>query len=435
MGVPKDFEVAVIGGGIGGLSVAVGLLRAGVPVQVFEAACKFSEIGAGVSFGKNARNALAKLGLQEEIDQHLTTIPSGLWFEWRNGQGQGQELIGATHAYPIANSTAHRAHFLNALVKHIPKSISHFGKRLVSIEKLAGLERKDIRLHFEDGSSHDTDIVIGYDGIHSKVREHLQSAKRISNTDSGDSKLQWSGSWAWRGMIPTEKFLERVPTKMGEHYSKTPQMFLGKDKHLLIYPIDHFRSINVVAFATDRSKWPERPKLKEGEPWTQKSSQEELVAKYSDWADDILNILKCIEEPSKWAIHELNPTLDTFVDGKICIAGDAAHAGTPHQGALAGQAIEDALFLTWLLSQPSVKRANLADALQVYDSVRRPRANKVITSSFEAGEIYQFALDRTGSDFVKLKEELESRYEWLWEHDHEEDFARARQEMKSRGMI
>ncbi|KAG8730433.1 hypothetical protein FRC11_006717, partial [Ceratobasidium sp. 423] len=421
MEVPKDFEVAIIGGGIGGLSAAIGLLRAGVPVQVFEAACQFSEIGAGLSVGKNARNALAKLGLQKEFDEQAT-IPSGIWFEWRNGQGQGQELIATTHCHPVGNSSVHRASFLDAMVKHVPKSISHFGKRLVSIEKLAHNTGKNIRLHFQDGSSHDTDLVIGYDGIHSKVREHLESAKRIANTKSGASELQWSGSWAWRGLIPTDKFLKSVPTKLGEHYSKTPQMFLGKDRHILIFPINEFRTINIVAFVTDRSQWPERPKLKEGEPWTQKSTQEELVAQFPGWANDIVNILKCIEEPMKWALHELNPTLDTYVDGTICIAGDAAHGGTPHQGALAGQAIEDALFLTWLLSQPSVKRANLADALQVYDSVRRPRANKIVETSSEAGDIYEFALDRTGSDFSKLRHELESRYEWIWEHDHEEDF-------------
>ncbi|CUA72773.1 hypothetical protein RSOLAG22IIIB_05032 [Rhizoctonia solani] len=317
------------------------------------------------------------------------------------------------------------------MVKHVPKSISHFGKRLVSIEKLAHSAGKNVRLHFEDGSSHDTDLVISYDGIHSKVREHLAGV----NTESGASKLRWSGSWAWRGMIPTDNFLKGVPSKLGEHYSKTPQMFIGKDRHILIFPINNFRTINVVAFATDRSQWPERAKLKEREPWTQKSTTEEMISQFPGWADDIVNILKCIEAPSKWALHELSPGLDTFVDGTICIAGDAAHAGTPHQGALAGQAIEDALFLTWLLSQPSVQRANLADALQVYDLVRRPRANKVVETSFEAGEIYEFAPKSIGPDFAQLQRELESRYEWIWEHDHEEDFAQARREMKSRGLI
>ncbi|CAE6377744.1 unnamed protein product [Rhizoctonia solani] len=435
MGVSKDFEVSIIGGGIGGLSAAIGLLRAGIPVQVFEAACQFSEIGAGVSFGTNARNALAKLGLQQDFEEQLTTVPSGIWFEWRNGQGPDQELIATTYSNPHGNSSVHRADFLDIMVKHVPQSISHFGKRLVSIEKLTYEGGKNVRLHFQDGSSHDTDLVIGYDGIHSKVREYLQSVKPIANTESGDSKLQWSGSWAWRGMIPINKFLKGVPTKMGEHYSRIPQMFLGKDRHILIFPINQYRTINVVAFSTDRSQCPERPKLKEGEPWTQKSTREEMIAQFSGWADDIIDILKCIDEPTKWALHELNPTLNTYVDRTVCIAGDAAHAGTPHQGALAGQAIEDALFLTWLLSQPSIKRANLADALQVYDSVRRPRANKVTKTSFEAGEIYEFALERTGSDFSKLREELESRYNWIWEHDYEEDFVKGREEMKSRGLM
>ncbi|CAE7112512.1 unnamed protein product [Rhizoctonia solani] len=431
MGVSKDFEVSIIGGGIGGLSAAIGLARTGIPVQVFEAARQFSEIGAGVSFGKNSINALAMLGLQKEFEEQVTTIPCDIWFEWRT---QAQELITTTY-HPGGNCSVHRAQFLDAMVKHIPKSVSHFGKRLVTIEKLARSGGKNLRLHFEDGSSHDTDLVIGYDGIHSKVREYLGGVKRIANTESGASQLEWSGSWAWRGMIPTDKFLQSVPTKLGEHYSKTPQMFLGKDRHILIFPINNFRTINLVAFSTDRSGWPKRPKLKEGESWTQKSTKEEMLSQFSGWPDDLINILKCIDEPSKWAIHELNPTLETFVNGTVCIAGDAAHAGTPHQGALAGQAIEDALFLTWLLSHPSVKRANLADALQVYDSIRRPRANKIVETSFEAGEIYEFALEGIASDVAKLRHELETRYEWIWEHNHEEDFAKATQEMKSRGLI
>lgn len=80
---------------------------------------------------------------------------------------------------------------------------------------------------------------------------------------------------------------------------------------------------------------------------------------------------------------------------------------------MAGQAIEDALFLTRLLSHPSINSSNLAEALRVYDHVRLPRANKVLESSLEAGDVYEFA-GHPGDDEAKLKQELETRFDWIW---------------------
>jgi salicylate hydroxylase len=81
---------------------------------------------------------------------------------------------------------------------------------------------------------------------------------------------------------------------------------------------------------------------------------------------------------------------------------------------MAGQAIEDALFLTRLLSYNGVNLSNVHDALQVYNQIRLPRANKVLESSLEAGDVYEF-YGPQGSDEAKLKQELESRFKWIWE--------------------
>lgn len=80
---------------------------------------------------------------------------------------------------------------------------------------------------------------------------------------------------------------------------------------------------------------------------------------------------------------------------------------------MAGQAIEDALFLTRLLSHPGVNASNVRQALQVYDLIRLPRANKVLESSLEAGDVYEFA-GHPGNDDAKLKQELETRFDWIW---------------------
>lgn len=404
MTASKDYHVSIIGGGIGGISAAIGLKRAGVPVDLFEAASQYGEIGAGISFGFNSRTALEKLGLGEEFRQQATTVDSGIWFEWRDGEGEKQDLIGTTYTKPYGNSSVHRAKFLDSMVKHIDEKMSHFGKRLTKIEQIQQPAERLQRLHFDDGSTFDTDVVIGYDGIHSKVRKHVIGR---------DAKLQWSGTWAYRGLIPTKQFIEAVGQEKGEFYAKTPQMFLGKDTHVLIFPIDQHETVNLVAFSTDRSKWPQRPDLAEGEPWTQPSTQEEMISHFSGWGKDIIAMFKCMEKPSKWALHQIMPTLETYVNGTVCIAGDAAHGGTPHQGALAGQAMEDAVFLSWLLSQTGVKRDNLEQVLTVYDSVRRPRANKVLETSLEAGDVYEFA-SQHGDDRKKIAHDVENRMDWIW---------------------
>lgn len=140
------------------------------------------------------------------------------------------------------------------MVKHVPKDISHFGKRLIKIEDLPKDSSHRYKLHFEDETTHDTDVVLGCDGIHSKVRDHIN----VSNSQN-PAALQWSGTWAYRGLIPTQKFKNAVGGEKGEYYAKTPQMFVGKDRHILIFPIDKFETVNAVAFTTDRSQWPKRP--------------------------------------------------------------------------------------------------------------------------------------------------------------------------------
>jgi salicylate hydroxylase len=142
-----------------------------------------------------------------------------------------------------------------------------------------------------------------------------------------------------------------------------------------------------------------------------------MISHFKGWGKDMISILECIEKPSKWALHQLIPTLDSYVKGNIAVTGDAAHGGTPHQGAMAGQAIEDALFLSRLLSHPSVNASNVDQALQVYNQIRLPRANRVLQSSLEAGDVYELAGEAGFDQQVeaRLKENLDSRFSWIWE--------------------
>jgi len=110
----------------------------------------------------------------------------------------------------------------------------------------------------------------------------------------------------------------------------------------------------------------------------------------------------------------------TYYNGLLCLLGDSAHATTPHQASGAGQCIEDALVLSHILG--NVKDAKqLPMAFQAYDAIRRPRGQKVVRTSQEAGQLYSFNHPEAGEDMDKIVANLRQRFLWIWEHDLEKD--------------
>jgi salicylate hydroxylase len=122
-----------------------------------------------------------------------------------------------------------------------------------------------------------------------------------------------------------------------------------------------------------------------------------------------------MEKPDLWALFDHLPA-PTYYKGRLCLVGDSAHASTPHQGAGAGQAIEDAFILSSLLAEPDApKKIDLI--FKAYDAVRRPRSQMVVTTSSEVSKIYEFENEKLGFDLLKAKEALTGWYDWIWEED------------------
>lgn len=134
-------------------------------------------------------------------------------------------------------------------------------------------------------------------------------------------------------------------------------------------------------------------------------------------------------DPSQWAIFE-HPAISTFCKSRVAILGDAAHASTPHQGAGAGQAIEDAHVLVELLSDPRVKNPEDAvAAFKAYDDIRRPRSQRVVTSSKENAYLLCLCLEGVGDDEDRLKDTFQKRLRWLWDLNVNEQVEQARRKM------
>ncbi|KAF8530028.1 hypothetical protein BU17DRAFT_78550 [Hysterangium stoloniferum] len=403
----KDFRVAIVGGGIAGLTLAVGLIRGGVQVDIFEQASKFEEIGAGVGIGPNAVRALKGLGILDDILRVSNEPPSMRPLLFISGL-PGRELI---YDYPGTDDDlalgVHRAHFLETLVSLLPPEVSHFGKKCISVLEDEG----GTTIFFDDGTRHTSDIVIGCDGIKSSIRTtvvgrlvHAKFTRRL----------------VFRGLIP----VTAAVAALGEGILKRPHCLVGPNRHIISYPLQGKPIVNVVIFCTDRSKLAEEQDLTFDPPWVVAVEQEEMLEHFVGWGKHVLDLLANIKKPTKWVLHALDQPLDSYIRGKIVLVGDSAHSMQPHLGAGAGQAIEDAYMLTRLLTHPSTRLQHLETVLKAYDHIRRPRANRVLTSSYAAGEVYEYA-GPSGGSIEGIRSDLTDQWDFVWHHDLDHDFEMA----------
>jgi len=197
-------------------------------------------------------------------------------------------------------------------------------------------------------------------------------------------------------------------------------MMWGYGGHLVNFPIDKGATLNVVAFQTkEDGTW-------EHDDWVIPGTTEQALVDFKDWSQPVRDLIANLKSPNVWALFEHPPATTYHRDGLICLLGDCAHASTPHQGAGAGMAIEDAAVLSTLLGH--IKEPNpaiLTKVFQAYDQSRRPRSQKLVTTSRDAGYLYDFQKEGILDDPQKLRDDIEQRMRWIWDIDTEQHCANA----------
>ncbi|KAL5438333.1 hypothetical protein PMIN05_005831 [Paraphaeosphaeria minitans] len=240
---PKSFNLAIIGGGISGLTLAIALHKRNIPITIYESAASFGEIGAGLGFQPNSVRTMELIapGIKEGFlrcaNNQETDPPK--WFDVRIGDTREADSEGFVRekdgrkiklgdpiftipARPGPRGGVHRAHFLDELVKLLPEGIAQFVKRLVEVTETDG---GDAVLHFADGTTAQHTAVIGCDGIKSRTREIVLGKV--------EARPLFSGKYAYRAILPMQKALEFL-----EHeQATTPQMYCGYQRHVLTFPI------------------------------------------------------------------------------------------------------------------------------------------------------------------------------------------------------
>ncbi|WVQ80856.1 hypothetical protein IAT38_002963 [Cryptococcus sp. DSM 104549] len=418
-----ETDLLTVVAGIGGLVVFLGLLRqkqdfgANIDVQIYEAGSRFSEIGAGLSFGPTVIKCLDILNLRKQfaVAAGYPGDRPNLWYDFYVGE-DNHEKAGSYFGSLLGPNTIqsiHRADFVDELVKLIPPGTAHFHHRCQGYT----IHPSHVSASFTDTTGNvrtvDADIVVGADGIRSAVRSTLVENQRIG----GEIKYQ---NWVvWRALIPVEDFEKVMP---GYDHKGT---HCGNGRHILHFPIRGGEIINFVGYVHDAQS--ERCKGRRT-PWNEMPCRSELLADYEGFCPAYIELLKIVPNPSRWGVYALQE-LETCVDERVVLMGDAAHATTPHCGAGAGQAVEDALFLSSILSHPSIYSAPLAQrqqritsALKVYEFARLPRGSHVVKLSKEMGQLIEFmGVGSEGDNTEKVMESMDKRMREVWEWNVEEE--------------
>jgi salicylate hydroxylase len=345
-----SLRVAIIGGGIGGLSAALHLLKAGLDLQVYEQAPRIGEIGAGIQISPNASRLLIRLGLKAALDKagvRPQAVHQRRWDDGRTLQRapvgqQVEETFGAPYYH------FHRGDLAELLENAVPPERVHLGHRLVDLD-----ERGDkVVARFDNGARAEADVVVGADGIHSKVHALV----------FGPEKARFTGCVAWRGLVPAER-VRHLDIEVASHN------WMGPDGHVVHYWVGAGRFMNVVC-VTEHGDWTE-------EGWTTPGRVADVAARYAAWHPTVRGLIAAFSETFVWALHD-RTELPQWSRGRVTLLGDACHPMLPFMAQGAAQSIEDGAALAALLkAMPD----NVPRTLQRYEALRKPRATRLQEAS------------------------------------------------------
>jgi 2-polyprenyl-6-methoxyphenol hydroxylase-like FAD-dependent oxidoreductase len=346
-------RVAIIGGGIGGLTAANALSRAGMEVAVYEAAAELREIGAGVALHANAMRVLRAIGVEDAVRKVAGWSQWQMTRNWKTGRviskSTRQE---AAAAFGLEGATVHRADLLDVLAGALPGGIVTLGRRCTEV-----LPDGDIAVaRFADGGEIEADIIVGADGIHSPVRASL----------FGPDAPRFTGKICYRSVIPTGAVRGIRPA------TDLAQWF-GPHGTIVLYPLRGQELINVVCHYDDDSY--------RHESWVAECSREEVLKRYAGWHESLLRLFAAGDTWYKWALYDRDP-IPRWTRGRVTLLGDAAHPMLPYLGQGACQALEDGAVLATALA---AEAADPLTGLARYERTRRPRASRVVLTSRERG--------------------------------------------------
>ncbi len=347
----RKSQIAVVGAGLGGLTVAGFLQRAGFPVTIYEQAPTFSRIGAGIILSANATKVLRRLGMEGELVRTGIKPQCYVSRAWDTGatiyEIHFDEASEQRYGGPYVN--IHRGDLHDVLAQVVaPKTIA-FDHQLIDLKR----SNDRYLLRFGNGATAPADIVIGADGIRSKVREFLL----------GDEPPRFIGAVAHRAVFPSER--------LGGFQIPDCTKWWGRDRHSLAYFVTAKRDELYVIGVVPAREW-------DSEAVSLPSYREALTAEFADFHRDLRRVLGVADNVTLWPIFD-RARDDRWSGDRVVLMGDACHPMRPFMAAGGAMAIEDGAVLSRCIAQFD----DPAEAFACYAATRVPRVAEVQRISIE----------------------------------------------------
>jgi 6-hydroxynicotinate 3-monooxygenase len=351
--VHRKPRIAVIGAGLGGTAAARLLQKAGYNAKIYEQAPAFSRLGAGIHLSPNVMKVMREMGIENALND-MGAHPE----RWYSRDGLTAEIISdiplgdfAVKNYGASYLTVHRGDFHALMTETIAPNTIAFGKRLTAVEDLGDA----VKLSFADGTIEEADIVIGADGINSRIRESLL----------GPEEPHFTQHLAHRAVFPTSGIKDYLHDQCCKWWTD--------DRHIMVYYVTAKQDEIYYVTGVPQAEWD----MTKG--WLP-SSRDEMRAAFDGWHPAVQSLIDATVEVTKWPLLDRKP-LPLWSRGRLVLLGDACHPMKPHMAQGAAMAIEDAAMLVRCLHQ--VGFDDHTTAFKLYEANRAERASKVQRVSYD----------------------------------------------------
>jgi salicylate hydroxylase len=351
-------RIAVVGAGIGGLTLALALRQRGLEADIYEQAAQLTEIGAAIALSANGTRELERFGCLDALAA-VSTEPTELIYR---GWSSDERIA----AFPVRTDDSYRRRFgapyfgIHRADLQKILSAAHGGHRLHLGQRLESLtEGEDgVVMRFADGRQVTADVVVGADGVRSAVRRHV----------AGGGAARYSRTSAFRGIVP----IEALPTLPDP---EAIQFWMGPNAHLLHYAIGGARkAVNYFAVVEGPDVWP-NPNGS-----TAPIDHQAALDAFQGWHPAVTEMIAAARHAVRWGLFTVPPVLRWF-RGRVVLMGDSVHGMLPHHGQGANTTIEDAVTLAKLLAQSDA--GDLKDLFARYQAMRQPRTRMIQRSAWD----------------------------------------------------